>query len=162
MPNRRLRTGLVLAVALVATLSGCGGGDGAAEDAAASTPQVVAATVAPAATPAPTPKPTPKPVATKAAKAKPKSTPAAAPAGTVMLTIKNFVFSPNVLTVKVGQTIDVVNLDSAPHTVTADDGSFDSGTLEQGQHYTFTIKTAGTFTYICDIHQYMTGTIKVT
>lgn len=160
MTSRPVRPGLVVIAALVAALSGCGGGGDAAAGTAAPTSQVAAATPTPS--PMPTPKPKPTPAAAKAAKAQPKSTPAPAPAGTVMLTIKNFVFSPNVLTIKLGQTIEVVNLDTAPHTATADDGSFDSGTLAEGQRFTFTPKARGTFTYICDIHQYMTGTIKVT
>ncbi|HUR74885.1 MAG TPA: cupredoxin domain-containing protein, partial [Sporichthya sp.] len=104
---------------------------------------------------------TPKPQSTSARPAR-TPVPRATPADTVRITIQNFKFSPPTLTVKLGQTIEVVNLDSADHTLTADDGSFDSGTLKKGQRYTFTPKEAGTYTYVCDIHQYMTGTITVT
>lgn len=48
-----------------------------------------------------------------------------------------------------------------PHTVTADDGSFDSGTVEPGQTFSFTIEGNGAVTYACRIHPEMTGTIVV-
>jgi plastocyanin len=159
MARSLIRPGLVLTVALVATLSGCGGDGGSQAQAALPTPAFVAATPTPDATPALTP--TPKPSA-KPARATRTPAPRVTAAPALLITIKSFRFSPQMLTVKAGQTIEVVNLDSVAHTITADDGSFDSGTLEKGEHYTFTITKAGTYSYICDIHQYMTGTINVT
>ena len=61
----------------------------------------------------------------------------------------------------VGQTLVVTNLDDAAHTITADDGSFDSGNLAKGQSFRWKATKAGTYGYICDYHQYMTGTIEV-
>jgi plastocyanin len=54
------------------------------------------------------------------------------------------------------------NLDSmAPHTVTADDGSWGSGTLGQGATYSHVFTSPGTYTYHCAVHPYMTGTVVV-
>jgi len=76
--------------------------------------------------------------------------------------IKGFAFSPASLEVAAGTTVTWTNSDSATHTVTADDGSFDSGDLANGATFSFTFDTAGTFTYHCNIHPNMTATIVVT
>jgi plastocyanin len=75
--------------------------------------------------------------------------------------IKGFAFTPQIATVKVGTQVTWTNKDSAPHTVTADDRSFDSGTLDQGESFTFQFTTPGTFAYICTIHPSMQATIIV-
>lgn len=55
------------------------------------------------------------------------------------------------------------NLDSADHTVTADDGSFNSGPIGQNQTFNLTFNTPGTFTYHCSIHPGMKhATVVVT
>ncbi len=95
------------------------------------------------------------------------STPAAsssAPAAagkTVDVPIQNFSFGQP-LTVPVGTTVVWTNKDSAAHTVTASDGSFDSGSLDQGATFSFTFSKAGTFNYTCQFHPNMKGTITVT
>jgi plastocyanin len=56
----------------------------------------------------------------------------------------------------------VRNNDTAPHTVTAKDKSFDTGTIDPGKTATFTAPTKpGTYDYICTIHPYMKGTLIV-
>ena len=83
-------------------------------------------------------------------------------AGGNTITIKNFNFSPKSLTVKAGTKITVHNEDNTTHTVTANDGSFNTGNIPGGGTATFTPTKAGSFPYICNIHQYMHGTLKVT
>lgn len=75
--------------------------------------------------------------------------------------IENFTFGPSTMTVAVGDTVTWTNIDSAPHTVTAEDGSFDSGNLDEGQTFSFTFAAAGTYAYICDFHSDMTATVVV-
>jgi len=75
--------------------------------------------------------------------------------------IEGFAFSPQSVTVNVGDTVTWTNGDAAPHTATAGDGSFDTGTISQGQSGSATFDTAGTFAYICEIHPTMTGTVEV-
>ena len=72
-------------------------------------------------------------------------------------------YIPATITVIVGQnnTVSFVNKDSAVHTVTADDGSFNSGDIAQGATWTYTFNTPGTFTYHCIYHQWMKGTVVV-
>ncbi len=86
---------------------------------------------------------------------------AAAQGKTMTISIKNFAFNPPNATVAAGTTVTWVNDDQAPHTVTADDGAFDSGTLQPGQSYSFTFDKAGTYAYHCDIHPDMTATVTV-
>ncbi|MCL5073785.1 MAG: cupredoxin family copper-binding protein [Actinobacteria bacterium] len=76
--------------------------------------------------------------------------------------IKNMSFSPDTMTVKMGTTITWTNNDSVPHTVTSDNGLFDSKTFQPGDTFSFTFKQAGTFPYHCSIHTFMHGTITVT
>ena len=75
--------------------------------------------------------------------------------------ISGFAFSPKTITVTVGDTVTWTNSDSTSHTATADDGSFDTGTLGNGATGSATFSTAGTFAYHCAIHSSMTGAITV-
>jgi hypothetical protein len=72
-------------------------------------------------------------------------------------------FGPNPLNVGLGTTVIWVNQDSVAHTVTSDDGSFESGTLTPGQAFSHTFNVAGTFTYYCSIHgrASMNGSVAV-
>ena len=81
--------------------------------------------------------------------------------GANAVTIQNFAFGPATLEVPVGTTVTWTNQDSASHTVTADDGSFDSKALATGATFQQTFSTAGTFTYPCSIHTSMKATITV-
>jgi len=76
--------------------------------------------------------------------------------------IEGFAFLPGEIEVKVGTTITWTNLDSDPHTVTANDRSFDSGRMEEGDTFSFTFDTVGSFEYFCEYHPGMTGTVVVT
>lgn len=79
------------------------------------------------------------------------------------MTIQNFAFGPNAITVKAGTTVTWTNLDSAAHTVTADDGSFDSGQIVQNQTFSHIFNTPGTVTYHCSNHPGMAqATVMVT
>jgi plastocyanin len=84
------------------------------------------------------------------------------PAAANAVTIANFAYDPATITVPVGTTITWTNTDSVDHTVTADDRSWDSGHIAQGQTFSRTFTTAGTFPYFCTIHPNMKGTVIVT
>lgn len=70
-------------------------------------------------------------------------------------------FSPGNLVVQVGDTVTWTNADDRPHTVTASDGSFDSGNLDEGGSFSFTFTEPGTYTYRCEYHPDMQATIVV-
>jgi plastocyanin len=73
-----------------------------------------------------------------------------------------YAFSPTSLSVPVGSTVTWSNTTDAPHTVTADAGGFASSTVNPGATFSHTFATAGTYTYHCTIHTYMTATVVVT
>jgi plastocyanin len=75
--------------------------------------------------------------------------------------IVDFSYDPDPVTVQVGGKVIWQNEDAAPHTATADDGSFDTGTIEQGKIKSETFKGAGTYSYFCEIHPSMRGTVEV-
>ena len=75
--------------------------------------------------------------------------------------IKDFAFSPVSLDIGVGTTVTWTNEDGTPHTATAGDGSFDSGALAQGDTFSHTFGTAGTFDYLCSFHPRMRATVTV-
>ncbi len=75
--------------------------------------------------------------------------------------MQNFAFSPGSVSVEVGDTVTWENMDEAPHTATADDGFFDTGSLDTGDTGEVTFDTAGDFSYFCEIHPDMTGTVTV-
>jgi plastocyanin len=79
------------------------------------------------------------------------------------ITISNYMFSPMNLTVKPGAKISVTNKDSVTHTLTATgSGGFNTGDITQNQTKTITAPMKpGSYHYICNIHQYMMGTITV-
>ena len=78
------------------------------------------------------------------------------------VTIANFAFDPAELSVAAGTTVTWTNDDTAPHTVTEDDGLFDSGRLDQGASFSQTFDDPGTYAYHCDFHPSMKGTVVVT
>lgn len=91
-----------------------------------------------------------------ALRARPAITPgltAAASTAAVKPTIKitNFKFEPKELTVTAGTTVYWIN-DGNRHTVEADDGSFKSEVLKQGDKFEHTFTRAGSFPYHCEFH----------
>jgi hypothetical protein len=78
-----------------------------------------------------------------------------------MVEIRNNAFNPPQLNVAPGTTVTFVNRDSVPHTVTADNGLFDSGELAPGSSYPVVLDGAGTVTYHCKLHPEMQGSIVV-
>ncbi len=134
---------VALSLALVATLTlvGCGG--------TATTPTQPSPTAA-----------QPSPTTAATATSQPSGTVA-----NVKIVEKNdkYMFDPATLTIKTGTQVVWTNMSDAPHTVTSDNGTFNtSSNLTQNQTFMFTFTTAGTFTYHCNIHPYMKATITVT
>jgi plastocyanin len=71
---------------------------------------------------------------------------------TVTVNLQGFQFAPKALTIAKGTTVVFVNLDNAKHTVTEDDGKFDSKDIPPGGKFTFTFSDVGTFPYHCEYH----------
>ncbi len=77
------------------------------------------------------------------------------------VTIEDFRFEPTVLNVTPGTVVTWMNQDAAPHTATAQDGSFDTGTLGKTQVSSITFDNPGDYPYYCKLHWNMKGRISV-
>jgi plastocyanin len=75
--------------------------------------------------------------------------------------IDDFSYNPDPVTIEEGGKVIWINKDSVAHTATAEDGSFDTGTLEEGKLKSETFKQPGTYRYVCSIHPEMHGTVEV-
>ena len=75
--------------------------------------------------------------------------------------IRDFVFEPDQLRVAIGDRIRFTNHDLVPHTATADDGSWDTGTLDQDQSAELQVTPDWTGAYFCAYHPAMTATLEI-
>jgi len=87
--------------------------------------------------------------------------PAAEAAGDTTVEIVEFLYEPEELTVEAGSTITWANSDKAPHTATADDSSFDTGSISKGNEGEVTFDNPGTYAYFCEFHPFMKATVEV-
>jgi plastocyanin len=105
--------------------------------------------------------------ATPAATTADEATPAASLTGNVapaavQVTIHNLKYVPEKIEIKAGQTIEWVNDDLTPHTVTSEgEGNFDSNSIEAESSWSHTFSQVGTFRYKCTFHSEMKGTVIV-
>jgi plastocyanin len=88
--------------------------------------------------------------------------PAADPAGP-RVTIDNFAFDPQVVTVAPGTKVTWLNRDDVPHTATssASPPKFNSKAIDTDGQYSFVFTQPGTYPYFCAVHPKMTATIIV-
>ena len=102
---------------------------------------------------------------TTAAPSSSSSAPAAAPAsptsGPVRISIAGYAFHPATITVAAGTKVTFANHDQTPHTATSTKTGFDTGTVKPGASVTVTLKKPGTYTYFCQFHAFMRGTVVV-
>lgn len=75
--------------------------------------------------------------------------------------IQGFRFKPANITIKRGTRVRWINRDSAAHTVTANNGAFNSGLLRKGETFSRTFRTVGKRAYHCNPHPYMRGSVVV-
>lgn len=115
--------------------------------AATTAPTAVATSAPPFATPTPIPSPTPAGGSVRILQPQPDAL--------------AWIFDPQTITVGVGSNVTWTNAGSLVHTVTADDGSFDSGNLNIGDTWSLTFNQPGTYAYHCTPHPWMKGTVVV-
>jgi amicyanin len=77
------------------------------------------------------------------------------------ISIDNFTFNPQKLTVKAGTTVTWTNKDDIPHAIAAVAKQFKSKVLDTDNSFSFTFTTPGSYDYFCSLHPHMTGTIVV-
>jgi len=91
-----------------------------------------------------------------------KASPTETEKAEVDIAIRDFSFEPDSITIKAGTKVIWTNEDSVLHTVTSEDGIFDSGTLSKGETFSYIFEEAGIYKYTCSIHPSMKGEIIVT
>ena len=83
----------------------------------------------------------------------------------VTVTIRDYKFEPETVTVHEGDTVEWKNVDNVAHTATADGQAqkpaFDSGSISTGAAWRYAAATKGTYNYICTFHTYMKGQLIV-
>jgi plastocyanin len=77
------------------------------------------------------------------------------------VSIDNFTFSPQMLTVSSGATVVWLNRDDVPHSIVSTDKLFKSKLLDTDEKFSFTFTKPGEYSYFCGIHPHMTGMIVV-
>lgn len=75
--------------------------------------------------------------------------------------VEDFAFSPGNLNVPLGARVTWINRDSAPHSATDRDGTWDTGLLAQGERATLVFDAPGTFAYYCTVHPNMKAQLVV-
>jgi plastocyanin len=80
--------------------------------------------------------------------------------GGTTITIADFAFDPDTITVSGPTEVTVTNQDTATHTFTLDDGSVDE-TVEPGATETVTVDVSAATGFHCNIHPQMVGQIEV-
>ncbi len=138
----RLNVLLPVLLALSLGLAACGGGDGSTTETGAAPAESTGESESSTETES---EPAPSGEAAKSEKVQ----------------IVEFTYQPDPVVVQVGGKVIWENQDTAPHTATADDGSFDTGIIERGKIKSETFKEAGTFPYFCEVHPTMHGTVEV-
>jgi plastocyanin len=85
------------------------------------------------------------------------------PPGDASVQIVNFQFTPQNLTVKPGAKVTWTNGDTAVHSIKDTSPLATPVSQDLGKDATFSItyERAGSYSYICGIHQYMTGSVTV-
>jgi plastocyanin len=86
---------------------------------------------------------------------------AGASAADTNVVIDGYAFKAPKVTIATGTAVVWKNNDDDPHTVTADDGSFDSKGLGQGDTFRHVFTKPGTYPYHCSAHPYMKGVVVV-
>lgn len=90
-----------------------------------------------------------------------KAPAATAPSGSTDVAVKDFAFSPKALTVKAGSTVTWTNEDDFEHSIRIDELKVDGENFGTSKTFKQTFDKAGTYPYICGVHNSMTGTVIV-
>jgi len=89
------------------------------------------------------------------------SSPTSSSPMTVNATITAGGFAPNTINVNVGSTVTWTNTDNSPHSVVADGGQFNSGSIAPGGKFNYAFPSAGAFAYHDGANPKMSGMVNV-
>ena len=93
----------------------------------------------------------------------PTSAPTTGPAAEAdTITVEEFAFAPPVVTVKAATKVTWTNRDAFAHSVLVKGGTIAEARMDAGASTSITFASAGTYAYVCVIHNSMCGTVVVT
>lgn len=78
-----------------------------------------------------------------------------------LILMSGFQFQPDTLAVRTGDSVQWKNEDIVPHTVTAVNKEFHSGSIPPGGSWNFIARRKGTYDYFCSLHPNMKATLIV-
>jgi plastocyanin len=78
-------------------------------------------------------------------------------AGANLVVMENISYSPTSLAVRKGAEVTFDNRDVAPHTITADNGTVNSGLINPGKAFRLVVNEP--FSYFCELHPSMKAEI---
>ena len=81
--------------------------------------------------------------------------------GNLKVSISNYAYHPVTVTVATGTRVTFTNQDQTSHTATSTGRGFDTGTVKPGHSARVILTRRGTYTYYCQFHAFMRGTIVV-
>ena len=84
-----------------------------------------------------------------------------APHRDIKVSIRNYSYHPSTITVTTGTKVTFTNHDQTSHTATSTKTAFDTGTVTPGHSAAVVLTKPGTYTYYCQFHAFMRGTIIV-
>lgn len=82
------------------------------------------------------------------------------PSPAAQVEIEGFRYEPGTVKAEAGGEVTWKNGDEAPHTATAEDRAFDTGTLKEGTSKSLRVRP-GTYSYFCRFHPFMRGKLEV-
>ena len=89
------------------------------------------------------------------------TTPAPPVAGGQSVAIRNFVYDPATVSIRVGESVRWTNYDAAPHDAVALSGSWKTPLLKVNESATQVYDAPGSYPYYCTVHPAMRGTVEV-
>jgi len=75
--------------------------------------------------------------------------------------VNEYAFGPDNISVPVGTSVTWTNQGDVQHTASSDSGLFDSGLLSNGDSFSYTFSSPGTYNYFCTPHSWMLGQVTV-
>jgi plastocyanin len=79
----------------------------------------------------------------------------------VTVAISGYAYHPAKITVAPGTKLEFTNHDQTAHTATSNASAFDTGSVQPGTSATVTLRKPGTYSYYCQFHPFMHGTVTV-
>lgn len=93
--------------------------------------------------------------------APPEAPPAPSDSVAARVELRQVAYTPRVVRIRAGESVEWTNRDPVVHTVTAKDQAWGSGMMQEGERFVRRFDTPGEYPYFCLPHPQMTGVVVV-